>query len=222
MSNTHNLDALRPSRRYGGGSRTHMHELANDPDTLYKEIRAVYANGNWHEDYDEDLFRAQVGGALDMLRDPANRLARYIPTAELAWGRNRSGQERGFIAMARVQGKDIARVLTIEPDMAAQLDDLLAAAVALGKAHSNPARGLWQLPDLVDYPRFINVVLGTTPDNPVEQPYMVDTYPPLVQAIYGRAAWDGALNRLSAQAEDYPFEQARTALDDLFGPAAAA
>ncbi len=215
MGHNYDVSGLRPSTQYSGGTATHIFERENY-SRLYKEVRSVYFRGRWIDDYTEEEFRESVGGDLAMLQDPAYGIAKFLPPTELVWTQTAAGKGRGMIAMERVHGQQLSHMFEVEPEMAEQVDDLLSGTLALARDHSDPANNRVMTPDLVDFPKFINIMVGTTADNPVPQPYLIDTYPALVQAIYGRHTWDAALSRLERQADNYPFEKTHAALDASF------
>ncbi len=147
---------------------------------------------------------------------PKYGLAKFIPPTRLAWGVNLDGEERGFIEMKKVTGVKLNDVWDLDPRIAADMDVLLAGALAMGMDNLDLTTGVRRIPDIINSSGFINIVIGTTDVNPQQQPYIIDTYPSSLQRDYERETWKHALAILSGDSNRFPYPSTHRKLDEFY------
>lgn len=172
---------LHENREIERGAFATIREFSSNPDVIVKELPPQIDIDSGHVltgDAGFKKFREVVAKYDSLIKYSKTDIAKYIPKSMLVFGSNDQEKDKGFIVAEKVTGKDIGKIDTISTDNIIELESLIITSLDLFEESSNSLR---YFPDLTrptssSY-ELLNIMVGTTKNNPKEQIYLIDTYP---------------------------------------------
>ncbi len=147
----------------------------NDPRWIVKEISAFDDKKMTFE-----RFRDELQGADRMIERYGSKLKRFIPDHHLVFLTNPNGENKGYIAMKRVDGVDLINMRRLSKKQVLRLEDLLESSVDFFRDSTLGTGMMGYFPDLMpkrpdSVCRLGNLMWGSVEDK--KDFYLIDNFP---------------------------------------------